>query len=225
MLYFTRWKTVLIWLAVLAGVFFAIPNVLPVSFLARIPAWIPHKQMTLGLDLQGGSHILLQLDHKDLIHDRMNATRDDIRTKLRNARIGYTGLVASGKSIQVRITDPKQLDAARKALESLTQPIASGLFGGGSVQETAESEPGNNVLRYTLTDEGINYRISSAITKSIEVVSRRVNELGTTEPIIQRQGTDRILVQVPGLQDPDRLKEILGKTAKLTFQMVDQSGS
>ncbi|HVW57434.1 MAG TPA: protein translocase subunit SecDF [Rhizobiaceae bacterium] len=225
MLYFTRWKTVLIWLAVLAGVFFAIPNVLPESFLARVPAWIPHKQMTLGLDLQGGSHILLQLDHKDLIHDRLNTTRDDIRTKLRNARIGYTGLISSGNSVQVRISDPKQLDAARKALDSLTQPIASGLFGGGSVRELAESEPGNNVLRYTLTNEGINYRISAAITKSIEVVSRRVNELGTTEPIIQRQGADRILVQVPGLQDPQRLKNILGKTAKLTFQMVDQSAS
>ncbi len=84
-----------------------------------------------------------------------------------------------------------------------------------------EPEPG--LLRYTLTDQGINYRISAAVTQSIEVIGRRVNELGTTEPIIQRQGSDRILVQVPGLQDPKRLKEILGQTAKLTFQMVDQS--
>ncbi|MBN9067010.1 MAG: protein translocase subunit SecD, partial [Rhizobiales bacterium] len=95
----------------------------------------------------------------------------------------------------------------------------------GSLTEATLTEPEPGLLRFTLTDEGINYRISSALTKSIEVVSRRVNELGTTEPIIQQQGTDRILVQVPGLQDPQRLKEILGKTAKLTFQMVDQSNS
>src|SRR5690606_5218956 len=87
--------------------------------------------------------------------------------------------------------------------------------------ELSEPEPG--LFRLTLTDEGMNYRISSAVEQSIEVVSRRVNELGTTEPVIQRQGNDRILVQVPGLQDPDRLKDILGQTARLTFQMVDQS--
>jgi SecD/SecF fusion protein len=123
----------------------------------------------------------------------------------------------------VRIRDASQVDAAKKALADLTNPVQSGLFGGGSLTEATLDEPEPGLLRFTLTDEGINYRISSALTKSIEVVSRRVNELGTTEPIIQRQGTDRILVQVPGLQDPQRLKEILGKTAKLTFQMVDQS--
>ena len=84
-----------------------------------------------------------------------------------------------------------------------------------------EPEPG--LLKYTLSDAGIDYRVSTAVTQSIEVVGKRVNELGTTEPIIQRQGADRILVQVPGLQDPQRLKDILGQTAKLTFQMVDQT--
>src|SRR5690606_24482242 len=83
--------------------------------------------------------------------------------------------------------------------------------------------PEPRLLRFTLTEEGINYRLATALSQSVEVVNRRVNELGTTEPIIQRQGTDRILVQVPGLQDPQRLKDILGQTARLTFQMVDQS--
>ncbi|MCC2690603.1 MAG: bifunctional preprotein translocase subunit SecD/SecF, partial [Rhizobiaceae bacterium] len=103
------------------------------------------------------------------------------------------------------------------------QPVASSMFGAGTVTELSLEEPEPGVLRYTLTDEGIDYRVGSAVTQSIEVVSRRVNELGTTEPIIQRQGVDRILVQVPGLQDPQRLKDILGQTAKLTFQMVDQT--
>ena len=97
------------------------------------------------------------------------------------------------------------------------------MFGAGTITELALDEPEPGVLRYTLTDEGLDYRLGSALTQSIEVVGRRVNELGTTEPIIQRQGNDRILVQVPGLQDPQRLKDILGQTAKLTFQMVDQT--
>ena len=105
----------------------------------------------------------------------------------------------------------------------MTEPVTSGLFGGGSISEMALEEPEPGLLRYTLTDDGVDYRLATALGQSIEVVSRRVNELGTTEPIIQRQGNDRILVQVPGLTDPQRLKDILGQTAKMTFQMVDQS--
>ncbi len=223
MLYFSRWKTVLIWLAVLAGLIFAAPNLFSKTTLNELPDWLPKRQMPLGLDLQGGSHILLQLDRNDLIHDRLETTRDQIRSLLRDAKIGYTGLTGSGKSVQVRIRDAAQVDAAKKALAQLTEPVTSGVLSGGSVTEAEESEPEPGLLKYTLTDAGIDYRISSALSQSIEVVSRRVNELGTTEPTIQRQGTDRILVQVPGLQDPKRLKDILGKTAKLTFQMVDQS--
>ena len=123
----------------------------------------------------------------------------------------------------MRIRDAAELEAAKTALATLLQPVASSLFGAGTITELSLDEPEPGVLRYTLTDEGLDYRLGSALTQSIEVVGRRVNELGTTEPIIQRQGNDRILVQVPGLQDPQRLKDILGQTAKLTFQMVDQT--
>src|SRR5690606_13057601 len=136
---------------------------------------------------------------------------------------GYTGLSGTGNSVQVRIRDVADLDNARKALEPITAPVAAGLFSGGTVTEVERQEPEPGLLRFSLTDSGLTYRMSSALSQSIEVVNRRVNELGTTEPIVQRQGSDRILVQVPGLQDPDRLKDILGQTAKLTFQMVDQS--
>ena len=223
MLYFSRWKTISIWAIVLIGVVFALPNALPQSWLSAMPNWMPKRQMTLGLDLQGGSHILLQIDRQDLIDERLKTTRDDIRTLLRDAKIGYTGLTGGGNSVQVRIRDATQLEAAKTALASLLNPVASSLFGAGTINELALDEPEPGVLRYTLTDEGIDYRVGSALTQSIEVVGRRVNELGTTEPIIQRQGNDRILVQVPGLQDPQRLKDILGQTAKLTFQMVDQT--
>ncbi len=223
MLYFSRWKTISIWLVVFLAVLVSAPNLLSQSTLASLPNWLPKRQMTLGLDLQGGSHILLQIDRNDLISDRLDATRDDIRTALRDARVGYTGLSGSGHNVQVRIRDAEQVAAAKTALSSLTQPVSSGLFGSGSVVELTMDEPESGLFRFTLTEEGINYRVGTALNQSVEVVNRRVNELGTTEPIIQRQGNDRILVQVPGLEDPQRLKDILGKTAKLTFQMVDQS--
>lgn len=223
MLYFSRWKTISIWLIVLLGAIFALPNALPQSTLDAMPNWMPKSPMTLGLDLQGGSHILLAVDRQDLVNERLNATRDDIRTLLRDAKIGYTGLSGTGRSVQVRIREANELDAAKTALAQLLQPVSAGVFGTSAINELTLDEPEPGLLRYTLTDEGIDYRVSSAVTQSIEVLGRRVNELGTTEPIIQRQGSDRILVQVPGLQDPTRLKEILGQTAKLTFQMVDQS--
>jgi SecD/SecF fusion protein len=223
MLYFSRWKTISIWIVVLAAFLFALPNALPKSFLDSLPNWLPKHGMTLGLDLQGGSHILLAVDRQSLINDRLAATRDDIRSQLRDAKIGYTGLSGTGNSVQVRIREANDVEKAKTALAAFTQPINQSLFGGGSVTEMTLEEPEPGLLRYTLTDGGINYRISSAVTQSIEVVEKRVNELGTVEPIIQRQGVDRILVQVPGLQDPQRLKELLGQTAKLTFQMVDQT--
>ncbi|MEO5324139.1 protein translocase subunit SecDF [Mesorhizobium sp. CC13] len=225
MLYFSRWKTIAIWAVVLLGVLFSIPNMLSQSQLDSLPGWLPKRPMTLGLDLQGGSHILLAIDRQDLIDERLQATRDDIRTLLRDAKIGYTGLTGTGKTVQVRISDANELEAAKKALAALTQPVSAGIFGGGTLAELSLEEPEPGVLRFTLTEEGIDYRVSNAVTQSIEVVGRRVNELGTNEPIIQRAGADRILVQVPGLQDPQRLKDILGKTAKLTFQMVDQTMS
>jgi SecD/SecF fusion protein len=221
MLYFSRWKTISIWFVVLLGVIFALPNLASQSTLDALPDWLPKKQMTLGLDLQGGSHMLLQIDRQDLAEDRIATVRDDVRTTLRDAGIGYTGLTESGSTVQVRVRDEAQIAAARTALEALAQPVSSGLFGTGVVTEVnlAETEPG--LFRLSLSEDGLAYRLNSALNQSIEVVGRRVNELGTTEPIIQRQGEDRILVQVPGLQDPERLKEILGQTAQLTFQMVD----
>jgi SecD/SecF fusion protein len=206
-------------------VLFAAPNLFPQSVLDKLPDWLPKTQMTLGLDLQGGSHILLKIEQGDLIKDRLNAARDEVRTQLRDAKVGYTGLASSGKSVQVRIRDAAQIDAAKTALKSLTEPVSAGLFAGGSITEMTLEEPEPGLLRFSLTDAGIKYRTATAIEQSIEVIGRRVNELGTTEPIVQRQGNDRILVQVPGLQDPQRLKDILGQTAKLTFQMVDQSMS
>ena len=225
MLYFSRWKTFAIWAVVLLGVIFTIPNLLSQQTRDALPDWVPKRPMTLGLDLQGGSHILLAVDQKDLIAERLQATRDDIRTLLRDAKIGYTGLSGTDRTVQVRISEANEVEKAKEALATLVQPVSTGLFTGGSISELALQEPEQGLLRYSLTDDGLEYRMRNAVTQSIEVISKRINELGTTEPIVQRQGTDRILVQVPGLQDPQRLKDLIGQTAKLTFQMVDVSMS
>lgn len=223
MLYFARWKTILLWLAILVSVLLALPNLFSKEGLKHLPSWLPTKQMTLGLDLQGGSHIMLQLQRSDIVKERLDTVVSDIRTNLRDANIRYTGLSGTGQSIQVRITDVAQLDAAKKALQNLTALVSTGGLTGGSLQEATLDDAGDGLLKINLTDAGIDYRMSSAITQSIEVVRRRVDELGNTEPLIQRQGTDRIIVQVPGLNDPQRLKALLNQTAKLTFRMVDTS--
>jgi len=223
MLIFSRWKTTLIWLAVLAGFVFAFPNVLSQQQLNALPDWMPKKQLTLGLDLQGGSHILLRVERADIEKERLEATVDDMRRLLREEGIGYTGLSGNGLVAQVRIRDAANVDQAKEALGELTQLINAGLLSGGTLREAVLDEPQPGLLELTLTEEGINHRISSAVTQSIEVVRRRVDELGTTEPVIQRQGSDRILVQVPGFDDPQRLKALLNQVAKLSFRLVDRS--
>ncbi|MBW3098131.1 protein translocase subunit SecDF [Pseudohoeflea coraliihabitans] len=221
MLYFSRWKTVLIWLSVVLAVMFAFPNLLSKDDAANLPDFVPSSQMTLGLDLQGGSHILLQVDRDDILTERLETMADEVRRILRAAGIGYTGLSGTGQLVQVRIRDDARVEEARTLLDELAEPVSASQFTAGTISEVEieESQPGQ--LRLRLTDEGIDYRVSSAVTQSIEVVRRRVDELGTTEPVIQRQGSNRILVQVPGLEDPQRLKDLLNQTAKLTFHLVD----
>ncbi len=225
MLYFSRWKTTLIWLAVLAGIVFAFPNLLSQQQLNELPDWLPKRQVTLGLDLQGGSHILLQIKREDIERERLEAVVDDMRRLLRDEGIGYTGLSGNGLVAQVRIRDPGNVDRAREALSELTLPVAGGLLGSTSIREAVISEPQPGLLQVTLTQDGLEHRITSAVTQAIEVIRIRVDELGTTEPVIQRQGNDRILVQVPGVDDPERLKRLLNQVAKLTFHLVDRSMS
>jgi SecD/SecF fusion protein len=225
MLYFSRWKIILILLAVLAGMVFAAPNLLSPQVRENLPDWLPSKAMTLGLDLQGGSHILMQVDEASLKAEKLDTLQDEIRGVLREKRIGYRFAQAGNDSVTVTIRNPEELADARSSLQPLTLPITSGIFGQASVVQVQMSEPSENVLRLTLTEAGIRSAMSHAVTQSIEVIRKRIDELGTTEPIVQRQGEDRVLVQVPGLDDPQRLKDLIGQTAKLTFQMVSNEMS
>jgi preprotein translocase subunit SecD len=223
MLYFTRWKAGAIVLTALFICLFAVPNFLPEKMVQSWPKWA-QRHVVLGLDLQGGSHILLEVDTKTVRKDMLETLRDDMRRVLRDARIGYTGLVVRGNSAEVRIREGASTEQAQAKLATLSQPLGGllGGTGGRNIDVTAEA---GGLIRLTLSEPAIIERVRQSVEQSIQIIERRVNELGTVEPLIQRQGTDRILVQVPGLQDPTRLKQLLGKTAKLDFRMVDTGAS
>jgi protein-export membrane protein SecD len=220
MLYFSRWKIISIVLAAILAFLFAAPNLLTQEQLDALPNWLPKNQLVLGLDLQGGAHILLQVERQSLVDDRLETLRDDARRLLREDRIGYTGLNTTDNGVQVRIRDTAQLEAARNKLNELTNFVSDGSTFGGGRREVEMNVASDGLITLSLTEQGLDARVRSAVAQSIEVVRRRIDQLGTTEPSIQREGDDRILVQVPGLEDPQRLKDLLQQTARLTFHLV-----
>ena len=180
--------------------------------------------MVLGLDLQGGSHILLEVDANDVRQQKLDQVRDDVRRVLRDAKIGYTGLVIRGDTVEVRIRDGSDIQTAYSKLRELSVPLG-GLLGGTGQRSLDVSDAGNGLIRLTVTEAAMTERIRQVVEQTIPIIEKRVNELGLVEPTVQRQGIDRVLVQVPGLGDPEALLRILGKTAKLEFRLVDVSNS
>src|SRR3954447_12559563 len=221
MLYFTRWKALAIILTAVFVCLCAVPNFFPEARVKTWPLWA-QRHIVLGLDLQGGSYLLLEVDSNYVKKEKLDQVRDDVRRVLREARIPYTGLTARADNAEVRITKDTDLPQALTKLRELSQPLG-GLLGSSGQRSLEVSDVGGGLIRLTVPQAAITERIRQTIEQSIQIVERRVNQLGTVEPIIQRQGTDRILVQVPGLQDPTELKRILGKTAKMEFRMVDTS--
>ncbi len=224
MLHFSKWKTGLITALCVLGVLLAMPNVIPSSVLSNMPDWLPHKKVHLGLDLQGGSHMLLEVDVEEVITDRLQSIIDDVRTNLRGEKIGYQNLNVSNRRASVRIRKAEDFDRAMRKLRTLATPVNTGILAATSqsMDIDVQSVSGNQIT-LELTPAAIDERIRSTIEQSIEIIRRRIDALGTTEPTIQRQGVDRILVQVPGLQDPEQLKRLLGTTAKLAFRLVNTS--
>jgi preprotein translocase subunit SecD len=220
MLFFTRWKAAAILITAFVVCLCAVPNFFPESTVKHWPAWA-QRHIVLGLDLQGGSHLLLQVDANAVRKERLQSLNDDVLRVLRQARIQFTGRAIVGNGVQVHITRDTDVDNALAKLGELSTPL-SGILG-TSGQRTIDVTANAGVITLTPSDAALTERIRQAVDQSIQIIERRVNELGLVEPTIQREGIDRILVQVPGLQDPSRLKEILGKTAKLDFRMVDQS--
>jgi preprotein translocase subunit SecD len=195
MLYFTRWRAAAILVTAFVVCLFAVPNFFPEKTVESWPKWA-QRHVVLGLDLQGGSHILLEVDTAAVRKEKLEAVRDDVRRVLRDARIGYTGLTVRGNSVEVRVREGANSGDARAKLQSLAQPVG-GVLGTAGSSSLDINDEGGGLYRLTVTDPAINERVRQAVEQSIQIIERRVNELGTVEPVIQRQGADRILVQMP----------------------------
>ncbi|MBV8745949.1 MAG: protein translocase subunit SecD, partial [Xanthobacteraceae bacterium] len=221
MLYFSRWKALaIIGIAVLICLC-AVPNFFPAQQVAKWPEWA-QRRMVLGLDLQGGSHILLEVDANDVKQQKLDQVRDEVRRVLRDAKIGYTGLAIRGDSVEVRIREGSDFQTAYSKLRELSTPVGGALGGSRSLDV---SDAGGGLIRLTVTPEAMTDRLRQVLEQTVPIIEKRVNELGLVEPTIQREGGDRVLVQVPGLGDPEALLRILGKTAKMDFRLVDVSMS
>jgi len=212
MIHFPRWKIVLVLVLCALGVVYTVPNLVPKeradAWAENAPGWLPVRQINLGLDLQGGSHLLLRVEYEAVLRERLEALIDGLRTELRKADIGYTGLGIEGTTVAVTLRDPSQSGRVREMVRMLDPLLEVSVGDSGSAQ-------------IQFSQAAIAELRSNAVAQSIEIVRRRIDELGTNEPNIQRQGEDRILVQLPGVNDPQRVRDLLGQTARLTFHLLD----
>ncbi|MCK6418367.1 MAG: protein translocase subunit SecD [Alphaproteobacteria bacterium] len=213
MIQIAPWKIAFIIFVCAWGVFYSLPNMLSADtqqwMKNNLPGWMPHRTVNLGLDLQGGAHLLYEVDVDQTVKERVEQLVQDARNALREAQIGYSRIGTMGDHLRVTLTDSGQAAEARAALRK----IDSGLD-----LQTSEG----NVLDGVLMPETIRHIHDQTLAHSIEIVRRRVDALGTTEPVIVRQGERRILIQAPGANAED-LKAIIGTTAKLTFHLVEDT--
>ncbi|MEO1017474.1 MAG: protein translocase subunit SecD [Pseudomonadota bacterium] len=206
------------------GLIASLPNLFSSATLEDLPDWFPKRQINLGLDLQGGSHLLLEVGVAAVIQERLETLESDIRLGLRRARIGYRALDIRNDALSLNLTDPTQLDAALDEITELNPRMTTTIGTIGDREFDVDSN-NNGRISIGLSEEGRDALVLSTLAQSLEVVRRRIDEIGTREPTIQRQGVDRILVQVPGEQNPENVKNLLGQTAKLSFHMVDLEAS
>ena len=214
MIQLRTWKIVIVALAAVFGILFSLPNALPAG---KLPGFLPQQRLNLGLDLQGGSYLLLEVDLDALKKEQLTNLAEEARLSLRNKQIEFTGLAAGADRVSVRVSDPARVDGAIAELIKLSAPLQSG---------------GRDIVVERGADQSITLRQSpeaqrslgaKAVDQSIEILHRRIDALGTREPAITRQGNNRIVVEAAGESDPEKLKAVIGKTAKLTFQMVDDT--
>jgi protein-export membrane protein SecD len=229
MLRLSTWKVASILALILCAALLIVPSFLSETTVAslekHLPSWIPVRPIVLGLDLQGGAHLLMEVDTPSLIKSQVEGLRDEVRGKLREAKIPITGGIAiQPRGVLVRIADAGERKRALDAIATLNQSVGGALTGAtGHTLDVTETDDG--AVRATLTEAAITDKIHRAVTQSIEVLNRRLNGTGTKETNVQQQGLDRIVIEVPGLQDTTKLKDILGQTAKLEFRLVADAGA
>lgn len=217
MLTFPRWKITLILLTLGIGILCAVPSFLPERVAERLPAAF-QTRVNLGLDLSGGSHLMLEANPDEVARQRLTNMEEQVRTELRrgDTRIAIGDISRRDGKLSFMIRNPAQVDAAVERIRPLTE--GAGMTGQRDFNvEVVDS----STIVLTPTKAGIDNAVNSAMEVATEVIRKRIDEMGTREPSIVRQGSNRIVVQVPGLQDPKALKDLLGQTAKLEFKLVD----
>lgn len=210
MLSIPRWKFYSIITVCLLGILFAMPNLLSPQALESMPRFLQNI-VNLGLELRGGSHLQLEVDLKSVSREYLSSLLDDVRTGLRKDQVGYIGLIVDQKAptpvLTFEVRTPEEVDKAKAVLKKVDAQLTV------SVDKQR--------LTAVLSQDTVQTRNKAIIEQSIEVIRRRIDESGTKEPNIQRQGEDRILVQLPGVDDPAAVKKLIGRTAKMTFHLVD----
>jgi len=219
MLDFPRWRKCLILAPLIIGILFALPTFLPGYVYNQLPSALQHK-VNLGLDLSGGSHILEEAAPEEVVKQRLTVMEDQVRAALRpddgKPRIDIGDISSNGGKLRFMVRDSRQVDAAVERIRPLTQ--GAGLTGQRDFDVTVVD---GQTVTVTPTQAGLDAALDRAMETAVKVIETRINALGTREPTIVRQGSNRILVQVPGLQDPQQLKDLIGQTAKLEFKLVD----
>jgi preprotein translocase subunit SecD len=217
MLDFPRWKVWGVSLLCLFGILLAVPSFMPESAVAKIPSWLPSSRISLGLDLAGGSYMLLEADTSQVAATRLETMEETIRVGVRreNPKIDIGDISTAGGRLTFMVRNPAQVDAAVDFARRQTQPVGLG------PRDWDVSVVDQSRIVMTPTEAGIKNALNSAMDTAREVVYNRVDPEGTKEVTVVRQGSERILVMVPGLQDPEALKQLLGKTARLDFKLID----
>ncbi len=224
----STWKVASILALVLCAALLILPSFLPEATVAaidsRLPSFVPFRQIVLGLDLQGGAHLLMEVDSASVVKSEVDALRDDVRAKMREGKISISGGISElPRGVMVRIADPDERARALELLRSLDQRVGGALTGAaGHTLDISDNRDG--AIQLQLTEAATTEKIRHAVTQSIEVLNRRLNASGTKETVVEQQGLDRIVIEVPGLQDTTKVKDLLGATAKLEFRLVADPG-
>ena len=228
MLQFNKWQAGLILGVVFFGVLFAFPNLFSEDQLEDFPGIIPKSQINLGLDLQGGSYLLLRVETDEVIGNRMTGLRQELQRQMRpganRERVSLQALPtydAASNTISFRVRDESDVEEASSRARDLTRQGVGGL-GGLSFRPYEVTTTGPRI-DVRMTEEAVRYYVRAAVTDSIEVIRRRVDPAGNKEVSIQPQGDDRIVVQAPGDSDPEQLKALINRTGQLTFHRVDST--
>jgi preprotein translocase subunit SecD len=222
MLEFPRWKVWLVSLVVALGILFSIPSLIAGTTLGPSwPKWLPQYKINLGLDLAGGSHLLLEADANDAQKQRLQGMEDSVATELRrDPRIDIGDISTAGGRLSFLVRNPTQVDAAVERMRNLTRPVALTGNRDWDVQVV-------DLTRVVLipTPSGSAKALKDAMSVARDVVRRRIDPGGTKEITVITEGSNRILVQVPGVEDPDALKKLIGQTARLEFKLVELSAN